>query len=252
MDEVNRSELFDRLERGHSKMLRFVIRRSFPNDEDVEEILQRAWTKAWQYLHTLRNEQGAKGWLLRIAQGTMADYARENQRARFRSLLDGNPNPDVTADDPFPLQLDPLHWLVSFVKELPRADQDVLQVGVECNWIAEEMARKLRWKDKTVRSAVSEFRHRVLLQLGWGDFLRTAVAYHQNPRRQIPWSARSSRTWTDPATRAEGFPVSGVRSVNGSREVRRNTSQHWMILSCERGWTPSHRTLKKTNWIKRG
>lgn len=75
-----------------------VIRRYFRNPDEIEDVVQEAWTKAYKYRASYKPEWPYKAWVHRIAVTAAVDYMRK--RHRTKEVLSGD-KVDTRVDDTF-------------------------------------------------------------------------------------------------------------------------------------------------------
>lgn len=92
---------FAQLERKHRRMVSFLIRKMIRGDEDVEDITQDTFMKAYAGLRYYRPEYAFSSWLYTIASNRCIDYLR---RQRFTMTSIDQP---VTTRDGGELAMDP-------------------------------------------------------------------------------------------------------------------------------------------------
>ena len=104
------AESFEPLVRKYSPRLFATARRYARREDEVEDIVQEVWTKAYQKLGTFRGEAPFEHWLMRLAVRTCYDFLRGHQRNRERSFSElSDPEQD---------------WLERFVSESPADGYD--------------------------------------------------------------------------------------------------------------------------------
>jgi RNA polymerase sigma-70 factor (ECF subfamily) len=104
------SASFEPLVRKYSPRVFAVARRYARREDEVEDIVQEVWLKAFQKLNSFRGEAPFEHWLMRLAVRTCYDFLRAHQRNRetvFSQLTE--PESD---------------WLERFVKQPETASED--------------------------------------------------------------------------------------------------------------------------------
>ena len=76
------SESFEPLIKKYSPRLFATARRYARREDEVEDIVQEGWTKAYQKLASFRGEAPFDHWLMRLAVRTCYDFLRRHQRNR--------------------------------------------------------------------------------------------------------------------------------------------------------------------------
>lgn len=77
-------ELFELLIRRYNQTLYRVIKGYLRNDDDVEEIMQIAYVKAYEKLSTFKKNSGFSTWLIRIAINDALQFNKKS--GRFQSI----------------------------------------------------------------------------------------------------------------------------------------------------------------------
>lgn len=83
---AGRIESFEPLVRKYSPRLFATARRYARREDEVEDIVQEVWTKAYRKLGTFRGEAPFEHWLMRLAVRTCYDFLRQHQRSRERNF----------------------------------------------------------------------------------------------------------------------------------------------------------------------
>jgi len=89
------TESFEGLVVKYSPRLFATARRYARRENDVEDIVQEVWTKAFQKLATFRRDAPFEHWLMRLAIRTCYDFLRQHRRNRetaFSELSDPEEN----------------------------------------------------------------------------------------------------------------------------------------------------------------
>lgn len=88
--EVLKGDLasFEPLVRRYSPRLFGAARRYARREDEVEDIVQEIWCKAFQKLATWRGDAPFEHWLMRLAVHTCYDFLRQHQRNREDNLTD--------------------------------------------------------------------------------------------------------------------------------------------------------------------
>lgn len=77
---------FEPLVVRYSPRLFATARRYARREDEVEDIVQEIWTKAYQKLSSFRGEAPFEHWLMRLAVRTCYDFLRAHQRNRERTF----------------------------------------------------------------------------------------------------------------------------------------------------------------------
>ena len=82
------AESFEPLVKKYSPRLFASARRYARREDEVEDIVQEVWVKAFQKLGTYRGEAPFEHWLMRLAVRTCYDFLRQHQRNREASFTE--------------------------------------------------------------------------------------------------------------------------------------------------------------------
>src|SRR2546425_7582608 len=77
---------FEPLVARYSPRLFATARRYARREDEVEDIVQEIWSKAYQKLRTFRGDAPFEHWLMRLAVRTCYDFLRAHQRNRERTF----------------------------------------------------------------------------------------------------------------------------------------------------------------------
>ena len=104
-------ESFEPLIKKYSPRIFATARRYARREDEVEDIVQEVWTKAYQKLASFRGEAPFDHWLMRLAVRTCYDFLRHHQRNRETNFSElSEPEHD---------------WLDRFVAQPQDAREDV-------------------------------------------------------------------------------------------------------------------------------
>lgn len=104
-------ESFEPLIKKYSPRIFATARRYARREDEVEDIVQEVWTKAYQKLESFRGEAPFDHWLMRLAVRTCYDFLRHHQRNRETNFSElSEPEHD---------------WLDRFVAQPQDAREDV-------------------------------------------------------------------------------------------------------------------------------
>src|SRR5207248_751027 len=79
---------FEPLVAKYSPRLFATARRYARRDDEVEDVVQEIWTKAFQKLSTFRGDAPFEHWLMRMAVRTCYDFLRHHQRNRENTFTE--------------------------------------------------------------------------------------------------------------------------------------------------------------------
>ena len=149
---------FDQLYLQYHKLVYHIALRITRDSSLSEDIVQETFLKAYKKIDTLIDEKKAGGWLSSIATRTSIDFIRKEIRAGEVPI------------DPFNIELDCLlsssqedvertvditllkEELVTEIRQLPLAQQQVFLLRVQYGMNEEEIAEKLDLKRSTVKT----------------------------------------------------------------------------------------------------
>lgn len=132
-------------ERHHAVVTRVVAARVGRQDDPADAV-QDTFTAAWRQIHTLRQPDQLRPWLLQIARRTAIDQGRRYQRRRIEA--DGHDLlPEVADDGPGPEALGELGELARRVGAgldgLSRRDATAISLAAHFGFGTEEIAAAL-------------------------------------------------------------------------------------------------------------
>lgn len=121
---------FEPLVEKHSPRLFATARRYARREDEVQDIVQEVWLKAYQRLASFRGEAPFEHWLMRLAVRTCFDFLRRHQRNRESSFSElSEPEAD---------------WLDRFVAEPEAAPEDAEAARLLINRVLAELSPPAR------------------------------------------------------------------------------------------------------------
>ena len=121
---------FEPLVEKHSPRLFATARRYARREDEVQDIVQEVWLKAYQRLASFRGEAPFEHWLMRLAVRTSFDFLRRHQRNRESSFSElSEPEAD---------------WLDRFVAEPEAAPEDAEAARLLINRVLAELSPPAR------------------------------------------------------------------------------------------------------------
>lgn len=121
---------FEPLVQKYSPRLFATARRYARREDEVADIVQEVWLKAYQKLASFRGEAPFEHWLMRLAVRTCYDFLRGHQRNRESSFSDiSEPEAD---------------WLDRFVAEPGTASENAEAARLLVNRVLEQLAPRDR------------------------------------------------------------------------------------------------------------
>src|SRR2546422_11276606 len=121
---------FEPLITKYSPRVFSTARRYARRENEVEDIAQEVWTKAFQKLSSFRGEAPFEHWLMRLAVRTCYDFLRAHQRNRelmFSEISDAETD-----------------WLDHFVKDSRTADEKAEAARQRINRILDQLSAPAR------------------------------------------------------------------------------------------------------------
>jgi RNA polymerase sigma-70 factor (ECF subfamily) len=121
---------FEPLIQKYSPRIFATARRYARREDEVQDIAQEIWLKAYQKLASFRGEAPFEHWLMRLAVRTCYDFLRAHQRNRESSFSDlSEPEAD---------------WLDRFVADPDAAPEDADAARLLVNRVLEELSPPAR------------------------------------------------------------------------------------------------------------
>lgn len=100
---MDRRPLYESLIREHSGDLYRLAYRLCGQREAAQDLVQETFTEAWRFIHTLRDEERARAWLVRILRNRWWHWQRTASRRPVTEAL-----PEALAAAPGPREADAL------------------------------------------------------------------------------------------------------------------------------------------------
>lgn len=153
------------VERYQRLVFRIIWSRSGASTQDIEDLAQETFVKAWQHLDTYDPSRPFKAWIARIAGNTAIDRHRAEIRTPRMSDLDdvapvlasGEPGPPASA-----IGAETRRMLLSRLKELPEHYREVVVLRFVEDLSYDEIAEMLELPLGSVKTRI--FRGRELLK----------------------------------------------------------------------------------------
>ncbi|ACH64457.1 RNA polymerase sigma factor, SigZ family [Aliivibrio fischeri MJ11] len=141
----------------YQSSLKAFLRSKVSNPEDVEDLLQEILIKTHKNLKTISDAKKVKSWIFQIANNTIIDFYRQNNR-RTELLAD-----DLWFDEENEEQVmkELSRCLLPFIKQLSGEDAELLS-AIEIEGISQkEYAEKHGLKYSTLKSRVKKSREKL-------------------------------------------------------------------------------------------
>ncbi|MCS7189729.1 MAG: RNA polymerase sigma factor [Bacteroidia bacterium] len=160
--EETRLEAFEELTRTHYAQVKRWVAYWIKDPEEVEDIVQEIFLKAWKYCHTFRGEAAFSSWLYTIAR---REALRTLQRRKASPLLPwlwkDSEEWEEPAGEPLPNYTRLLQEVEKTVSALPPMQKTVFQTVWQSSLSYKEVAQKLGIKENTVKAHIYQVRQRV-------------------------------------------------------------------------------------------
>ena len=158
--------------RFFSRRLMYVVRLYLADREEAEDVLQEAFIRIFDRLHSYRPEEGRLfAWMRAIAVHLACDHLR--REAVFRKLEDVPPeqHPAVEHPEKAPPAPPPMEELIRMVARLPLHQQTVFKLRYFEHKQHEEIAKELNIKEKTSSSLLWHAKERLrrMIQKYWEE-----------------------------------------------------------------------------------
>jgi len=144
----------------YSRAMYNVSCRFLPDRMEAEDAMQEAFFKAFDKLHTFRNEVAFGAWLKRIVVNTCIDYLKK-KKLQLTSIDDVKGVADVQdgADDFMPESVEDIKLAMN---ELPEGYRLVLNLHLVEGYEYEEIAEMLGIAQSSVRSQFTRARQKLI------------------------------------------------------------------------------------------
>lgn len=156
---------FEPLVAKYSPRLFATARRYARREDEVEDVVQEIWTKAFQKLSTFRGDAPFEHWLMRMAVRTCYDFLRQHQRNRENTFTELTTEEDdwiervMTEPDKASDKADAARQLVQKLLSMlsPQARLVIQLLEIE-DWTVKEISNLTGWSVPLVK--VRAFRAR--------------------------------------------------------------------------------------------
>jgi len=127
LDEIEKSEAFERLVMPHLDSAHNLARWLSGNDQDAQDIVQDSYLRAYRFFAGFRGGD-ARSWLLTIVRHTCYTWLRKNRSAETTELDEDAPLSDDTAPDPqsILIQNATIEAVRSAIAQLPTEFREIL------------------------------------------------------------------------------------------------------------------------------
>lgn len=133
-------DAFDEIYRGFAPLVHGILLARVPYD-DVRDIVQEVFLKAFKNLHTLRDKNAVGAWLARIARNHAAEYYRHKRPSEELSDdLSGRQNPRAEANE-----------IMAAIRTLPDAYRESLVLRLIEGMTGNEIAERTGLTPESVR-----------------------------------------------------------------------------------------------------
>jgi len=128
--------------------------------DEAEDILQEAFIKVFQNIHTFRGEGSLAGWIKRVIVNHAINYVnKKNKLARHEKIEDIRESEILEMDGPveFPDELNPA-LLLKFIQELPEGYRTVFNLHIFEDYGHKEIAEILGISENTSKTQLFKAR----------------------------------------------------------------------------------------------
>lgn len=170
--EKNDENAYKILEKRYSKILANLIRKMIKDEDDVADLVQETFIKAFNSLSSFKFEYSFSSWLYRIASNNCIDFIRKKKFNTFSinaesnksddSLLIEIEDTDKTIDNKL-IEQERYEIIKKAVDELPEKFREIISLRHFEELDYSEIAKKLDMPLGTVKATL--FRARKILQL---------------------------------------------------------------------------------------
>lgn len=81
--KAGKADDFKHLQRKYQRLITSLIRKMIRNDDDVADLVQDSFIKAFTAIHTYQSDYAFSAWLYRIASNTCIDFLRKRRLQAF-------------------------------------------------------------------------------------------------------------------------------------------------------------------------
>ena len=132
--------------------------------ELTEEAVQSAWPIAWRKLHTIRDPERLRPWLISIAVNEARQLSRRRRRGRVLEISVGREPSTTTSDDPNSHVGD--IDLRNALARMSPEDRALLGLRYVAGFDSKELARALRMSPSGTRARLARLLGRLRSELG--------------------------------------------------------------------------------------
>lgn len=163
-------QAFQLLEKKHRRVVTSLIRKMIRNDDDVADLVQETFIKAYTALHSYQSEYAFSSWIYRIASNNCIDFLRR-RRLQFISI----DRPISTDDGEMQMELPDASYLADThiyadertkilqraIENLPEKYLRVIKMRHEEEMEYQDIAEKLELPLGTVKALIFRARKRM-------------------------------------------------------------------------------------------
>jgi RNA polymerase sigma-70 factor (ECF subfamily) len=119
------------------------------NKWDAEDIVSETFRKAYEKIHSLKNDSNPKSWLMSIARNNLIDFYRKKKGLLVGEELEFYLSP-IPFEDPFN-ESDEMECLRKSLNHLPKEDLEIVNLRYFAGLKFKEMAEILNKEDSSIR-----------------------------------------------------------------------------------------------------
>lgn len=133
--------------------LKRFIHAKVSNEADVDDLLQEILIKTHNNIHTLKEQKSVKAWLFQIANRSIIDYYRKQDRSKEYQEVKLNSHDDSESSN-----RDLTHCIIPFINALPSENARLLTAIDINNQSQKQYAEQLGISYSTLKSRVQKSR----------------------------------------------------------------------------------------------
>jgi RNA polymerase sigma-70 factor (ECF subfamily) len=156
-------DAFARLYRDHSAVIRFVVRDNVHNPQDIDDVVQEVFTRAYASLTTLRDDHQFTSWVTAIARRAAIDHRR--RRVHSPPMVDVEDEAGYVSPEPSTQNLAEIRAELDAVRaamnRLSRRDELALNLAGHLGFAPGEIAAVLGVTEGAAKVVVHRARQRL-------------------------------------------------------------------------------------------
>lgn len=168
-DSAAMSELMDR----HERWVRGAVYSVLGNNDQVDDVVQKVWMRAWQRIDQLEDPRRWKHWVYRMARNAAIDAGRKTMRKRKLRQRLTEMATDATAVQPTPARRAALQEehrrVLQAIETMPAIYREPFVLRHVEQWTYREIAETLKLPVDTVGTRLVRARRLLADALGNGE-----------------------------------------------------------------------------------